>query len=218
MSILHPFHLPQAQAQVSHEHVGMTRPSALLFEGCLDLRMDRCTCGNAPGNAECPATLRRQGSFNWDWENGYILKWANLAKFELWRQEEEHIYSIELIASSTKAQGHLWSQHQLFVCGQEWSRGGMYTKKHPDWERKIETKKLGCHCQVVIKSYPHTPTILGCYLAEHNHEIGSANIAYTRLSGIAVTFLGLCRVHFSFSTCLLSLSHHMTNHPSISIT
>ena len=33
-----------------------------------------------------------------------------------------------------------------------------------------------------------------------------------------VTFLGLRRVHFSFSTCLLSISHHMTNHPSISIT
>jgi len=34
----------------------------------------------------------------------------------------------------------------------------------------------------------------------------------------SVTFLGLRRVHFSFSTCLLSLSHHVTNHPSISIT
>ena len=33
-----------------------------------------------------------------------------------------------------------------------------------------------------------------------------------------VTFLGLCRVHFLFSTCLLSLSHHVTNHPSILIT
>ena len=31
-------------------------------------------------------------------------------------------------------------------------------------------------------------------------------------------FLGLCRVHFSFSTCLLSFSHYVTNHPSISIT
>ena len=30
-----------------------------------------------------------------------------------------------------------------------------------------------------------------------------------------VTFLGLRRVDFSFFTCLLSLSHHVTNHPSI---
>ena len=36
-------------------------------------------------------------------------------------------------------------------------------------------------------------------------------------SGV-VMFLGLRRVYFSFSTCLLSLSHHVTNHPSISIT
>ena len=34
----------------------------------------------------------------------------------------------------------------------------------------------------------------------------------------SVTFLGLRRMHFSFSTCLLSHSHHVTNHPSISIT
>ena len=31
---------------------------------------------------------------------------------------------------------------------------------------------------------------------------------------LIVTFLGLHRVHFLFSTCLLSLSHHVTNHPS----
>jgi len=35
---------------------------------------------------------------------------------------------------------------------------------------------------------------------------------------LCVTFLSLRRVQFSFSTCLLSLSHHVTNHPSISIT
>ena len=35
----------------------------------------------------------------------------------------------------------------------------------------------------MIKFYPHTPTILGRYVAEHNHKIGEANIAFTRLSG-----------------------------------
>ena len=40
----------------------------------------------------------------------------------------------------------------------------------------------------------------------------------TQYQDLFVMFLGLCRVHFSFSTCLLSLSHHVTNHPSISIT
>jgi len=43
------------------------------------------------------------------------------------------------------------------------------------------------------------------------------NVIVWKMSG-CVTFLGLRRVHFSFSTCLLSLSHHVTNHPSISIT
>ena len=185
MSILSRFRLPQAQAPVSREHVGTTGPSAPPLEGRLDLRVDGRSCGDAPRNAECPATSRRQGSFNWDRENGYTLKWANLAEFESWHWEEERHYSIKLIASSTKAQGRLWSRRQLFICGRERSGGGTYTKKHPDWERKIETKKSGCRCQVIIKSYPHTPTILGRYLAEHDHEIGSANITYTHLSGIA---------------------------------
>ena len=47
------------------------------------------------------------------------------------------------------------------------------------------TRKTSCHCQVVIKLYLHTPIILGYYLAKHNYKIGSANIAYIRLSGIA---------------------------------
>jgi hypothetical protein len=36
-----------------------------------------------------------------------------------------------------------------------------------------------------VKQYPHTSTVLGRYVTEHDHEIGAANIAYTRLSGAA---------------------------------
>jgi hypothetical protein len=41
---------------------------------------------------------------------------------------------------------------------------------------------MGCDCKIVIKSYPHTPTILGCYEEEHGHDVGLANLAYTCLS------------------------------------
>jgi len=60
-----------------------------------------------------------------------------------------------------------------------------YEKKNPGWHCKIDSKKTGCHCRVAIKLYPHTDTILGNYMNMHNHEIGSGNIAYTRMLGVA---------------------------------
>src|SRR5712691_5137037 len=160
MSILPPFRF----SPVSREHVGPCGPSTPPLELCLDLHGS--LHGNVPDNAECPAsyvacgpsapplelcldlhaecpaTSRSQGSFNWDREKGdFTLEWENLAKFEMWRRDEEHIYSIEMIASSTRAGGRLWSQRQLFVCGREPSGGGTYTKQHPERGRKIETKK-----------------------------------------------------------------------------
>jgi hypothetical protein len=60
-----------------------------------------------------------------------------------------------------------------------------YEKKHPDWQRKINSKKIGCHCQIKIKCYPYTLTILGRYAEEHNHKIQLANVAYTCLSQAA---------------------------------
>jgi len=44
-------------------------------------------------------------------------------------------------------------------------------------------KKTGCSCHIDIKQYPHTSTVLGRYIAKHDHEIGTANITYTHLSG-----------------------------------
>ena len=139
---------------------------------------------NTPDNADSAATSKKRGSFNWDREKGgYSLKWANLAEFEKWRRVEERASSIDLIASSTRASGVLWTWSQRFVCGRQHSGGVKeYQKKHPTRQRKIQNRKTGCRCHITIKKYPHTPTILGRYLAEHDHEIGAANIAFTRLS------------------------------------
>jgi hypothetical protein len=43
---------------------------------------------------------------------------------------------------------------------------------------KIESKKMGCRCKLLIKLYPHTSTILGHYQDEHSYEVSIANIAY----------------------------------------
>ena len=142
---------------------------------------------DSPDNTESPATSRRRGSFNWDREKGgFSLEWANLAEFNLWREMEEHLSCINFIASTSRPGGILFSHKQRFVCGRQNSGGGNpYEKKHPERQRKIATKKSGCGCYVIIKQYPHTLTVLGRYVDKHDHEIGAANIAYTRLSGTA---------------------------------
>ena len=139
-----------------------------------------------PKSSETPATSKRRGSFNWDRENGWEMKWAGIVDFEAWLKEEQLAKSIEFILSSTKPGKGLWSKKQTYVCSRQKSGGQKeYEKKHPDWQRKIDSKKTGCRCQIEIKYYPHTLTILGCYAEEHDHKIQLGNIAYTRLSQAA---------------------------------
>jgi hypothetical protein len=135
---------------------------------------------------ETPATSKRKGSFNWDRENGWAMKWASMAEFEAWLKEEQLAKSIEFVLSSTRTGKWLWTKRWTYVCSRQMSGGRKkYDKKHPDWERKIDSKKTGCRCQIQIKHYPHTLTILGRYVDGHDHEIQLANVAYTRLSQAA---------------------------------
>ena len=114
------------------------------------------------------------------------MEWAGLAEFEAWCREEELAYSIELIPSNTVHGKRLWTLKQTYVCSRQPSGGpSKYQKKFPEQQRKIGSKKTGCRCSIIIKFYPHTPTILGRYVSEHDHEIGLANIAYTRMSRVA---------------------------------
>ena len=145
---------------------------------------------SAPGSeegdldpAETAANSRKTGSFNYDREKGgYVHEWASLAEFDSWRRQEELTYSIELVISKTLV-GWLFTQKRTYICSCQQTGGNRYyQKKFPDRNQKIESKKTGCSCHITIKLYPHTPTILGRYEADHDHEIGLANIAYTRIS------------------------------------
>jgi hypothetical protein len=137
-----------------------------------------------PDLTETPANLRKKGSFNYDREKGgYAHEWASLAEFDAWRQQEELAYSIELVTARTGTGGWLFTQKKTYYClHQETGAEKNYQKKFPDQKRKIESKKTGCWCQLTIKLYPHTPTILERYEANHDHEIGIANLAYTQMS------------------------------------
>jgi hypothetical protein len=59
---------------------------------------------------ETPTNSTRSRSFYYDWVCGrYPMEWASPAEFEVWCQEEELAYSIELITSKTVYGGGLWT-------------------------------------------------------------------------------------------------------------
>jgi hypothetical protein len=85
-----------------------------------------------------------------------------------------------------KCGGPLWTEKWLYVCLRQLSGGRKpYEKKNLGWKCKIDSKKKGCHCWVIIKLYLHTDTILGNYMNTHDYEIGLNNITYMQMSGIA---------------------------------
>jgi hypothetical protein len=114
------------------------------------------------------------------------MEWSSVAEFEAWLKEEQITKMIEFVLSSTKPGNWLWTQKRTYVCSRQASGGQKnYEKINPDRQYKIDSKKTGCRCQVVIKHFPHTLTILGRYTEEHDHKIQLANVAYTRLSHAA---------------------------------
>ena len=64
--------------------------------------LDESEGEGTPDNAGSPAASTKREGFDWDWKKGrFNLEWANLAEFEIWRQVEECVSSIELVVSST---------------------------------------------------------------------------------------------------------------------
>ena len=126
----------------------------------------------------------KRGSFHYDQANGILpLEWPNLAAFDVWHRNEELAHSIELIKSTIARGGQVWTLRHIFMCSCEDGREGTkYVKKHPEWKWKIPSKKTGCPCNIMIKCYPDTERILGCYERDHDHLIGIANVPFMRLS------------------------------------
>jgi hypothetical protein len=147
----------------------------------------KCPSHGPSESTKTPTNSTRSGSFYYNRVHGrYPMEWAGLAEFEVWRREEELAYSIELIPSNTVHRKRLWTLKRTYVCSCQPSGGpSKYQKKFLEWQQKIGSKKMGCRCSVIIKFYLHTPTILGCYVSKHDHEIGLANIAYTQMSQVA---------------------------------
>jgi hypothetical protein len=124
-----------------------------------------------------------RGGLDSDRESGNFNQiWTGLADFEEWRQKQHKMYSIELLPAKTlRGVNYLWKR--VYKCGREGTGGEKhYQKKNPDQFRKLGSKRTGCTCQVIVKAYPGTDTLLGKYIEDHDHPLGIDNLIYTRVS------------------------------------
>ncbi|KAH9486544.1 hypothetical protein JR316_0000609 [Psilocybe cubensis] len=122
-----------------------------------------------------------------DSDDGYTLVFPNLAAFQDWRAAEEERHCVEFVKGDThgsKADPPRFKDHTKLVCARH-SRSGRkkYVKKHPDRVRKVPSRKLegqGCQASISYKTYFDTEEVRACYISAHSHEIGPANLPFTR--------------------------------------
>ncbi|KAF9015592.1 hypothetical protein BDQ17DRAFT_1341330 [Cyathus striatus] len=122
-----------------------------------------------------------------DTDDGYTLVFSNLQAFQEWRASEEERQMVEFVKGDThgsKAIPPRFKDHTKLVCARH-SRSGRkkYVKKHPERVRKVPSRKLegvGCPASISYKTYFDTEEVRACYISQHSHEIGLANLPFTR--------------------------------------
>lgn len=122
-----------------------------------------------------------------DSDDGYTLIFPNLTAFQEWRAREEETQMVEFVKGDThgsKAIPPRFKDHTKLVCARH-SRSGRkkYVKKHPERVRKVPSRKLegqGCQASISYKTYYDTEEVRVCYVSEHSHPVGPANLPFTR--------------------------------------
>lgn len=94
---------------------------------------------------------------------------------------------IEFVKGDThgsKAVPPRFKDHTKLVCARHTRSGRKkYVKKYPDRVRKVPSRKLegtGCPASISYKTYFDTDEVRVCYMSEHSHEIGLANLPFTK--------------------------------------
>ena len=133
--------------------------------------------------SNCPMKLCYR-SLTYNHQKGDMkLEWPNEDEFQAWLIAEEQEKMIKLIVSRTaESDSPNWWVCCMFRCSCELSGGKTNRENKYDWDRKIPSKKTGCKCQLIIKQYLGTETMLGKYQGEHNHPLGDDNLRFLRLS------------------------------------
>ncbi|EPQ60367.1 hypothetical protein GLOTRDRAFT_135072 [Gloeophyllum trabeum ATCC 11539] len=122
-----------------------------------------------------------------DIDDGYTMVFENMDAFEAWRRKEEEEKVVEFVKGDThgsKANPPRFKDHIKLVCARHQRSGRKkYVKKHPERVRKVPSRKIegvGCPASISFKTYFHTPEVRVSYISEHSHEIGLANLPFTR--------------------------------------
>ncbi|KAH7930499.1 hypothetical protein BV22DRAFT_1000537 [Leucogyrophana mollusca] len=173
-----PPHLQQNQQQLYPQN---TPPSAIPSSSILP----PSATNQAPSPPKPSSSRPPYGSG--DTDDGYTLLFPSLAAFQEWRNHEEETQMVEFVKGDThgsKAVPPRFKDHTKLVCARH-SRSGRkkYVKKHPERVRKVPSRKLegqGCQASISYKTYFDTEEVRVCYIAEHSHAIGLANLPFTR--------------------------------------
>ncbi|KAF8585821.1 hypothetical protein K439DRAFT_1409619 [Ramaria rubella] len=120
-------------------------------------------------------------------DDGYTLVFANLDEFQTWRAREEEDKIVEFVKGDThgsKAVPPRFKDHTKLVCARHTRSGRKkYVKKFPDRQRKLPSRKIGgegCPASISYKTFYHTDEVRACYNDKHSHEVGEANLLFTR--------------------------------------
>jgi hypothetical protein len=148
----------------------------------------------APPSAEVtdPATSERTGSITRDRKRrSPTHEWNSLDEFQTWRRNQELEHGIELLLVRTYSVGSpLWHEKRIYVCSRQGTGGKpKYIRKRMDRIQSRPSKRTGCRCRIIVKTYHHVPTVLGWYRAEHDHATGVANLRFTRLQDSTRTYV-----------------------------
>ncbi|THH23090.1 hypothetical protein EUX98_g8089 [Antrodiella citrinella] len=122
-----------------------------------------------------------------DIDDGYTLVFETMDAFQEWRRAEEEEKTVEFVKGDThgsKAVPPRFKDHTKLVCARH-SRSGRkkYVKKYPERVRKVPSRKiegLGCPASISYKTYFDSDEVRACYVSEHSHEIGMANLPFTK--------------------------------------
>ncbi|GLB35942.1 hypothetical protein LshimejAT787_0302300 [Lyophyllum shimeji] len=140
-----------------------------------------------PANPTKPPSHAKQPYGSGDTDDGYTLLFPNLEAFHAWRAQEEERQVVEFVKGDThgsKAVPPRFKDHTKLVCARH-SRSGRkkYVKKHPERVRKVPSRKIegtGCPASISYKTYFDTDQVRACYISQHSHPIGPANLPFTR--------------------------------------
>ncbi|KAI0801135.1 hypothetical protein C8Q74DRAFT_1240416 [Fomes fomentarius] len=174
------FRLPPPGAQHGYDngqHSTLSGASTSLSPPFAQLSAsDSSTRMQSPSSSHYTENPRKGLYGSGDADDRYTLVFESMDAFEAWRQREEEEKMVEFVKGDThasKAVPPRFKEHTKLK----------YVKKYPDRVRKVPSRKLegmGCPASISYKTYFETDEVRACYTSDHSHEIGPANLPFTK--------------------------------------